>query len=101
MYDLGFTTSYTEVLRFRSSVAKYTGEKHLEYESLSPDRGLVSAWFDNYGLNVYTANGRRETHAMTIEFIQHTLPTVVQDQNMKLPVIPRLTKVQVASLKLS
>ena len=38
---------------------------------------------------------------MTIEFIQHTLPTVVQDQNMKLPVIPTLTKVQVASLKLS
>ena len=38
---------------------------------------------------------------MAIEFIQHTLPTVVQDQNMKLPVIPRLTKVQVASSKLS
>ena len=38
---------------------------------------------------------------MAIEFIQHILPTVVHDQNMKLPVIPRLTKVQVASLKLS
>ena len=38
---------------------------------------------------------------MAIEFIQHTLPTMVQDKNMKLPVIPRLTKVQVASLKLS
>ena len=101
MYDLGFTASYTEVLRFRSSVAIYTGEKHLEYESLSPDRWLVSAWFDNYNLNVYTPNGKRETHAMAIEFIQHTLPTVVQDQNVKLPVIPRLTKVQVASLKLS
>ena len=34
MYDLGFTESYTEVLWFRSSVAKYTGEKHLEYENL-------------------------------------------------------------------
>ena len=74
MYDLCFTASYTEVLRFRSSVAKYTGEKHLEYESLSPDRGLVTAWFDNYDLNVYTPNGRRETNAMAIEFIQHTLP---------------------------
>ena len=28
MYDLGFIASYTEVLWFRSSVAKYTGEKH-------------------------------------------------------------------------
>ena len=33
-YDLGFTASYTEMLRFRLSVVKYTGEKHLEYESL-------------------------------------------------------------------
>ena len=73
----------------------------MEYESLSPDRGLVSAWFDNYDLNVYTLNGRREILAMAIEFIQYTLPTVVQDQNMKLPMIHRLNKVQVAALKLS
>ena len=31
----------------------------------------IFGWFDNFDLLVCTPNGRRETHAMAIEFQQH------------------------------
>lgn len=68
----GYIASYDEVLRFRKSAAIMTGESEYAHRDLVNDSGLISCWCDNFDLQVYTPNGCRETHAMAIEFVQHT-----------------------------
>ena len=68
----GYIASYDEVLRFRKSAAIMTGESEYAHRDLFDDSGLISCWCDNFDLQVYTPNGCRETHAMAIEFVQHT-----------------------------
>lgn len=67
----GFISSYDEVLRFRKSAAKMTAETTQPYEHILNADGLISTWFDNFDLQVFTPNGNRETHCMAVEFTQH------------------------------
>ena len=62
------------MLRFRSYAAKYAVERSFDAGCLRKDDSPMSAWYDNYDLDVRTPNGRRETHAMVIELTQHALP---------------------------
>ena len=71
MHDCSYVASYDEVKRFRKSAAKMTSEEPFTFRGLHTDAGLISAWCDNYDLQVYTPNGCRETHAMAIEVTQH------------------------------
>ena len=63
----------------------------------------IVGWFDNVDLLVCTSIGRRETHAMAIEFQQHP-SGVLECGSAKCGLlnltIPRLCKREVASLRL-
>ena len=100
----GIVTTYDEVMRFRKSAAKYIsvngGNVH-EAIGLMRRVGPMFGWFDNFDLLVCTPNGRRETHAMAIEFQQHP-SGVLECGSAKAGLlnltIPRLCKGEVASL---
>ena len=63
----------------------------------------IFGWFDNVDLLVCTPNGRRETHAMAIEFQQHP-SDVLECGSAKADLLyltnPRICKHEVASLRL-
>lgn len=70
----GILASYDEVLRFRKSAAKYASENSDVYHralGLERRMGPIFSWCDDYDLIVFTANGRRATHAMVTELTQH------------------------------
>ena len=66
----GYISSYDEVLRFKKSAAKKTAQNTDIYKDMLHSDGLISAWFDNFDLKVFTPNGTRETHCMAVEFTQ-------------------------------
>ena len=102
--DYGIVSSYGEVLRFRKSAAKYVSENSEVYHrELGLERriGPIFSWCDNYDLVVLTPNGRRATHAMTIEFTQN--PAGIINPGSATPGvmhinIPRLRKSEAAKL---
>ena len=71
LHDSGFCASYDEVRRFRKSAASFTCNEEFQLQGLLDGNGLISAWCDNFDLNVFTPNGMRETHSMAVEFVQH------------------------------
>ena len=102
----GIVTTYDEVMRFHKSAAKHTsvnGGKVHEAIGLMRRVGPIFGWFYNFDLLVCTPNGRRETHAMAIEFQQHPLD-IIECGSAKAGLlnltIPRLCKREVASLRL-
>lgn len=97
--EYGYIATYDEVLRFRSSAAKYVGEHDLTSRGLTTGPALISSWCDNYDLNVNTPAGNRETHCMAVEFTQ-TRDVGNQNKNDDL-VIPRLNKVAMTQAKFS
>ena len=104
----GILASYDEVLRFRKSAAKYASENSDVYHralGLERRMGPIFSWCDNYDLVVFTANGRRATHAMVTELTQHpaagtVLPASASPGVMHLK-IPRLKKAEAAKLRLA
>jgi len=92
--------SYDEVLRFKTSVAKFIGQQEITFRGLNLNGGTVMAWMDNYDLNVFTPNGMRETHAMAIEFTQHPGNTVEEaDSGDSTNLIPQLSKKDIKESK--
>ena len=74
LYEHGYCISYDEVLQFRKSAAKYVTDNAMtlhQMMGLSYTMGHVFGWYDNFDLCVNTPNGRRETHALAIEFQVH------------------------------
>ncbi len=61
---------YDKVLRFRVTVAKYCGKRQYISRELRMNGAQIGSWINNYNLHIYTSNGKRETHAMAIEFTQ-------------------------------
>ena len=65
--------------------------------------GPIFGWFDNVDLSMCTPNGRRQTHAMAVEFQQHP-SGVLECGSAKAGLlnltITRLCKREVASLRL-
>ena len=71
LHESGFCSSYDKVRRFRKSEASFTCEKEFQIQRLLDGNGLISAWCDNFDLNVFTPSGMRETHSTAVEFVQH------------------------------
>ncbi|MES9884496.1 MAG: hypothetical protein ABW185_26930, partial [Sedimenticola sp.] len=103
LHQSGITVSYDEVLRFRTSVAIYTGNQPYTFRGLSENDGKLASWVDNYDLNIFTPNGCRETHALAVEVTQQ--PLIRVDENADIepadPIIPRVSKAEVDQTKLS
>ena len=99
LHDYGYIVSYDEVLRFRTSAAKYVGEQDLTVRGMKRDSSFISSWCDNYDLHVNTPTGNRETHAMVIEFTQPQSEKHESDPGENL-IIPRLPKADMASANL-
>ena len=92
LHDYGFTAPYWEVLRFKDSAALYLckQEETVYGSSLRQGGSPISAWFDNYDLQVWTPNGRRETHSMAIEFTQPSDDRQDSQNHQKNLTFPRL-----------
>jgi hypothetical protein len=104
LHDYGITATYDEVLRFRTSVAIYTGSQPYKLRGLQENGGTLGAWVDNYDLNIFTPNGCRGTHALVIEVTQQ--PPDDEDENqgangLQNPMIPRVSKSDMKNTKLS
>ena len=66
LHQHGLTTTYDEVLRFRTSAAVYTAKQPYTFRGLKVNGAPLSSWVDNYDLIVYTPKGCRETHSLAI-----------------------------------
>ena len=85
------------------SIFSGNGRKVHEAICLMRRVGPIFAWCDNFDLLVCTPNGRRETHAMAIEFQQHPSGVLECDSakaGLLNLTIPCLYKREVASLRL-
>ena len=62
----------------------------------------ASGWFDNYDLNIFTPNGRRETHAIAIELTQQKAASSTDSKSTSDSGsdITRLTKLEARTTKL-
>ena len=96
-----FSVTYDEVMRFRTSVAKYSANQSV-VQGLNPHGLPVSSRFDSYDLNIFTPNGKRESHAMAIEFMQQQQVDLNRAQSDLEPkrVVERVTKAEAKSVKL-
>ena len=93
LHQYGYVCTYDEVQRFRTSVAKYTGERDYTSRGLRKNGKIIASWCDNYDLQVNTPNGQRETHSMAIEWRQQVPGNNDFDSIEGEPlVIPRLSK---------
>ena len=79
LHDFGITSSYDEVLRFKSSAA-HAAAKNMEKLGISrSDAGLVQVVADNFDANISSPNGVQSTHALAILLTQPQQP----DDQMK------------------
>ena len=101
LHEYGYISTYEEVLRFRDSAAKYTADEGFTAQGLKRDGKPISAWIDNYDLQVYTPNGNRETHALAVEFTQPSDSLSDSDDDENMPEIPRLSRGDMKTLQLS
>ena len=98
--EYGYIASYDEVMRFKTSAAKFVGEQELTARGLMKSSNLISPWCDNYDLNVNTPGGNRETHCMAMEFTQNCDVDANHEINDSI-VILRLSKSVMAKTNLS
>ena len=97
--SMGYIASYDDVLQFRKSAAHYVVENSEIVHNLmgvSRQAGLIIfGWFDNLNINVSTPNGHHETHAMAIEFQNHSAGEMgLEQQCIRTLKIPRLSAKQ-------
>ncbi len=70
-YDYLVTCSYDEVLRFKSSAAKYTSENTRIHGLFDASDGLIQTVIDNYDANIASLNGLQSTHALAMLLCQN------------------------------
>nr|CAD7605694.1 unnamed protein product [Timema genevievae] len=56
IHDYGYFSTYDKVLKFKKSAAKYIGEQEFILRGLEANNCKISAWFDNYDLQIFTPN---------------------------------------------
>ena len=63
LYSCGYVVNYDEVVKFKRCSARFLlQEKRLLSQDPPPVvNGLISAWFDNFDVVVFTPNGCRDT----------------------------------------
>ena len=88
-----------EVLRFRKSVAAHTASQTFVTHFPSGEV-LASGWFDNYDLNIFTPNGKMETHAMAIDCTQQKVESSTDLKSTSDFDITKLTKIEAKTTKL-
>ena len=64
LYSCGYIVNYDEVVKFKRCSARFLlQEKRLLSQDPPPVvNGLISAWFDNFDVVVFTPNWCRDTH---------------------------------------
>ena len=101
--DHGILTTYDEVQRFRKSAAKYASDDpdtYLRTIGLEGGIGPILCWGDSFDLVVFSANGRRSTHAMATQFVQNPTGGANHDSGVMSLKVPRLKKLECAKLRL-
>ena len=66
LHDLGITSSYDEVLRFKSSAAHAASTSKEKLGISSGNCGLVQVVADNFDANISSPNGIKATHALAL-----------------------------------
>ena len=66
LHDLGITSSYDEVLRFKSLAAHAASKDIGKLGISSENAGLVQVVADNFDANISSANGIKSTHALAL-----------------------------------
>lgn len=94
LYNLGVTSSYDEVLRFKSSAA-HAASKDMENLGISADNtGLVQVVADNFDANISSANGVKSTHALALLLTQPQPDC--QSPTQEKPTIRRIKKLEMS-----
>ena len=88
-----------EVLRFRKSVAAHTASQ-TSVRQLPSSEVPASGWFDNYDLNIFTPNGKMETHAMAVDCTQQKVESSTDLKSTSDSDITKLTKLEARTTKL-
>ena len=92
--ELGLSSSYDEVRRFKISAAHYASKD--ENVKLDAKDGLAQASSDNFDANLSTQNGLKQTHSLATVILQHSK----SKQEIKRSPIPRLDKKELSSVKI-
>ena len=94
LQELGVTSSYDEVRRFKISAAHYASKDHLILDS---DKGLIQAVSDNFEANLSTQNGLKQTHSLATVLLRCGNLTHAEDSRSP---IPRLKKEELSTVEL-
>ena len=94
LQELGVTSSYDEVRRFKISAAHHASKDHL---ILDREKSLIQGVSDNVDANLSTQNGLKKTHSLTTVLLQCGNLTHVADSRSP---IPRLKKEDLSSVEL-
>ena len=68
--EYGFACSYDELKRFRSSVACNASERINQNILKLHTKGLVQTVADNFGCNISSTNGLKQTHSLAMMMLQ-------------------------------
>ena len=66
LHEYGITSTYDEILRFKSSAAHAAGKCKQLFGILQNDGGMVQVVADNFDANISSPNGLQSTHAMAM-----------------------------------
>ena len=94
LQELGVTSSYDEVRRFKISAAHHASKDHLILDS---EKGLIQGVSDNLDANLSTQNSLKQTHSLATVLLQCGNLTHVADSRSP---IPRLKKEDLSSVEL-
>ncbi len=92
LHDFSVTSSYDEILRFKSSAASHTANINKTQGLFNAENGLIQAVIDNYDANISSLNGLKSTHAMALLMCQSCSHAVSDTNQGTDHHIPRLSK---------
>ena len=94
LQELGVTSSYDEVRRFKISAAHHAIKDHLILDS---EKGLFQGVSDNFDANLSTQNGLKQTHSLATVLLQ--CGNLAHAADSKSPIL-RLKKEDLSSVEL-
>ena len=99
LHEYRFAVKWYEDLRFRKSVAVHIASQ-TSVRQLPSSEVPASGWFDNYDLNIFTPNGKMETHAMAVDCTQQKVESSTDLKSTSDFDITKLTKLEARTTKL-
>ena len=98
LHELGVTSTYDEVRRFKISAAKHASKDDQVLESR---KGLIQGSSDNFDTDLSTQNEIKQTHSLATIISQSINSSHDLTDYMSRDPIPRLKKEELSSVKLS